>query len=151
MLPTCATRATRRVFKPIGGILLIDDAYNASPESVRCALRFLSAQAIGRRVLLLGDMLELGKDSAFLHTEIGKEAAACADIVFFYGAYRDAYVQGAHKIKGGARIHPLHSQSEEDAAREMLPYLKAGDTVLFKSSNKGGAKKIFEHLRSLLS
>ena len=58
-----------------GPVVVIEDCYNANPMSMRAALDDLAASATGRRVAVLGDMLELGRDELRYHAEIGAHAA----------------------------------------------------------------------------
>ena len=150
ILSECALRAERRVLIQKAGITLIDDAYNASPESMRCAFRFLEAEASGRRILALGDMLELGGASHALHVEIGKAAACYADLIFLYGNFKEAYAHGIKATRSDTPLYLIEAKSEKEAAYAILPQLKRGDTVLFKSSNAAGGKKILSALIGLL-
>ena len=69
-----------------GGVTLIDDAYNANPMSMRAALDALAAsEAGGRRVAVLGDMLELGPDAEHYHRQVGRHAAGRVDVLIAVG------------------------------------------------------------------
>ncbi|KPC74033.1 hypothetical protein ADL26_11785, partial [Thermoactinomyces vulgaris] len=70
------------------GITLLNDSYNANPDSARAALDALAAIEGGRRIAVLGDMAELGDASEAEHLAIGRYAAAKADIVIALGAAR---------------------------------------------------------------
>ena len=80
------------------GMTIIDDCYNAGPESMRAALRVLAGTPTeGRRIAVLGGMLELGDFAPELHAGIGREAAKAADLLLAYGPCSESYVQGAHE------------------------------------------------------
>jgi UDP-N-acetylmuramoyl-tripeptide--D-alanyl-D-alanine ligase len=116
----------------VGRITLIDDAYNASPGSVTAALDLLAGLP-GRRVAVLGEMLELGKGSATGHREVGTAAAATCDLLVVVGA-------GATGIAAGARAAGLDPSRilevrDRDAALDLLrSRLRDGDVVLVKAS-----------------
>ena len=103
-----------------GGIRLIDDTYNANPISVRAALEGLSEYS-GRKIVVLGDMLELGPHSRTLHHETGKVALGVADKVFSLGEFREEL-----------STNPF--QDAQELIQALLEDLKPGDTVLFKAS-----------------
>ena len=132
---------THRTEEDYHGIMLLDDGYNASPESMLGALSYLSSRAKGRRVAVLGDMLELGEKSAKYHRAVGRFALAHADLVFFYGAYAKEYASGmtSHSAapepssRGNASYAVLDGTRTE-IAKTIANHLKAGDTVLFKAS-----------------
>jgi len=115
-----------------GGWLLLDDSYNANPDSMTAALDLL-ATLPGRRVAVLGQMLELGPDASALHREVGRHAAGRADLVVVVG-------DGARPIAGGAREAGMPPElvvevPDRTAALGRLgSLLAAGDTVLFKGS-----------------
>lgn len=98
-----------------GTVTVINDAYNANPESMLAALEVLLGEP-GRRVAVLGDMLELGDASDGAHTEVASRAAACADEVVLVG----------ERWGGGDFASP------DDPA--IASRLRAGDTVLLKGS-----------------
>ena len=69
------------------GVVVVDDCYNANPMSMRAALDDLAASAPGRRVAVLGDMLELGADEQAFHEQVGAHAAAAGvDVLLAVGA-----------------------------------------------------------------
>ena len=111
----------------LNGATLIDDSYNANPESVRAAIAVL-AQAPGKRLLVLGDMGELGPDAPRLHSEIGHVArVAGIDRLFTLGEL-SAHV--ARAFGAGAR----HFPRIEDLLAEIENLLEPGVTMLVKGS-----------------
>lgn len=113
-----------------GGHTVISDCYNASPESVAAALSVLS-KAGGRRIAVLGDMLELGASAGELHREVGRDVAGNADVLVTYGTL-------ARFIAETAAVPEVYSFAQDDRAglTEFLSsFVKPGDTVLYKASN----------------
>ena len=109
-----------------GGVTVIDDCYNAGPESMRASLDVL-AQAKGRRIAVLGGMLELGDFAPQAHFEIGRYAAERCDLIFVYGSNRADYLRGA-----GDKARAF--QTHEALAEALKPLLRDGDTLLLKGS-----------------
>ena len=139
----------RQSIRSIGGILLIDDAYNASPESTEEALNLLfSLPAVGRRYAVLGDMLELGAMSEALHREIGKQAAAAADCLFAFGQYAAVMAEGATEA-GMPREYIATFADAEACLAALRPRLTDGDTVLVKASHALNGSAIVRGLRAL--
>lgn len=84
------------------GMTIIEDCYNAGPESTEAALGVLaSIKTSGKRIAVLGDMLELGNRSSAEHYRIGRIAAQKADLLLTYGAHSVRTVTGA--ITAGCR------------------------------------------------
>jgi UDP-N-acetylmuramoyl-tripeptide--D-alanyl-D-alanine ligase len=131
------------------GLTLIDDAYNANPASMRAALETLRARATAkRRVLVLGDMLELGKASLHCHLELGRQAAAVAPDLTIPVGRRISATVGAMVARGvpSATIHPFENA---EAACEAVPaLLREGDVVLLKASRALRFERIREAIES---
>ncbi len=112
------------------GHIVISDCYNASPESMQAALSVLKSSK-GRRIAVLGDMLELGEESERLHRQVGEYVNGSADILVTYGDL-------AKHIAATATDVEIHSFSL-DEAEALITFLnelvKNGDTVLYKASN----------------
>lgn len=113
-----------------GGVKLISDCYNASPDSVRAALDVLKS-CDGRRIAVLADMLEMGDFSKPAHVEAGK-AASFADVVVTVGELGRFIAEGAEK-NGAARVCSFDKNS--DVCGFLKECLKPGDVVLVKGSN----------------
>ena len=124
----------QRIFEK-SGFTIIDDSYNAGPESMEAALRVLADHACsGRRIAVLGDMLELGNCSMAEHYKVGRLAAASADLLFTYGSNAERMVTGA--ITGGMPANCVyHFDSHEQMARMLRNRARAGDLLLFKGSH----------------
>ena len=122
------------------GITILEDCYNASPESMRAALRVLgamSSQTGGRRIALLGDMKDLGPDSADMHRAVGAMAADTdLDLLITYGDLAvdialEAVMHGMPREK--VTVLP-QSHSKTDAANALREHLRQGDYLLVKAS-----------------
>ena len=115
-----------------GGVMIVDDSYNASPGSVAAALELLGGMP-GRRIAVLGEMLELGDEHEAGHERVGAAAAAVADRLIVVG-------EGAAAIETGARDAGLDATAisvvaDRGAARaRLLADLRPGDVVLVKAS-----------------
>ena len=110
-----------------GGATLLNDSYNANPDSTRAGLDALAAIEGGRRIAVLGEMLELGAHSEAEHRAIGEYAASRADVVVVVG-------EAARPIADGAGERAV-ALADNDAAVDWLRgHLAAGDVVLVKGS-----------------
>ena len=119
-----------------GGARLIDDSYNASPAAVHAALQALAATPTkGRRIAVLGEMLELGAASERLHAECGRAAAAAGvdELIAIGGTPAGALAAGA--VDGGMpAVRVRHVADSEGAAGQVASLIRAGDLVLVKGS-----------------
>jgi UDP-N-acetylmuramoyl-tripeptide--D-alanyl-D-alanine ligase len=124
-------------------ITLINDAYNAGPESMKAALDIL-AQAGGRRVCVLGDMLELGAYSRELHEDIGRYAGAVGiDLAVFVGEnsrYAFEAFEDAKAINAGNTA--MYFESKSELLKELHGLLHKRDTVLVKASRGMGFEDV---------
>ena len=125
-----------------GGITLIDDSYNANPDSVKSSIDTLKRMP-GRHVCILGDMLELGEGSEEMHRDVGRYAAEQGmDAVFAVGQYASAVCEGA-----GAIAKAFDSR---DALIAALPRLvRCGDSVLVQASRGMRFETVAEALKAL--
>jgi UDP-N-acetylmuramoyl-tripeptide--D-alanyl-D-alanine ligase len=121
------------------GVTVINDAYNANPESMRAALAALAGLAGERRIAVLGAMAELGPDAAAEHERLGRDAvAAGVDLVVAVGPDAVGIADGASAAGGRAGEESVHVP-DRVAARELLSgVLRPGDVVLVKASRSYG-------------
>jgi UDP-N-acetylmuramoyl-tripeptide--D-alanyl-D-alanine ligase len=139
-------RGRRHILRhPKGPITLIDESYNANPASMAAAMALLNATSVsgeGRRIAVLGDMLELGSHSAKLH-------AALAELIV--GTETRTVFLGGPEMRALADILPGDIKTEYRAGAEelkplLLSALKPGDVVMVKSSKGIGFSKLVEAL-----
>jgi UDP-N-acetylmuramoyl-tripeptide--D-alanyl-D-alanine ligase len=128
-----------------GGGLLINDAYNANPISMRAALDYLTARAEGRRrVAILGDMAELGRTAPGYHREVGEAAAAAGvEQLLAVGQLARGYVDGA------AGVPALWVPNVHEALRTLDEVVRPGDAVLVKGSRAMGLEAVAEALAAV--
>jgi UDP-N-acetylmuramoyl-tripeptide--D-alanyl-D-alanine ligase len=129
-----------------GEITIVDDAYNASPASVLAALELLAGLP-GRRVAILGEMLELGEASEAGHRGVGAEAAAICDLlcVVGVGAGPEAIIAGA-RAAGLPDARILVAEDREAAGARLPAVLRPGDVVLVKASRGVALELLVETL-----
>jgi UDP-N-acetylmuramoyl-tripeptide--D-alanyl-D-alanine ligase len=130
------------------GVLVIDDAYNANPESMRAAVAALARLGQGRRSwAVLGHMAELGEAGAAAHGDLGR-ACATAGIsqVLALGAGARAIADAATRVPGWAGT--ARWVADQDAAAALLhAELRSGDVVLFKASHAEGLERLAQVVR----
>ena len=124
------------------GYTIINDCYNAGPESMAAALGVLGNRP-GRHIAVLGDMLELGDCSHAEHYKIGRIAAEKADIVLAYGPHAERVKDGT--ITGGMPESRGNAfQNHEDLIRTLKRVAQPGDVILFKGSHGMHLEKVLE-------
>lgn len=142
-------RGERRKIPVAGGdFTLIDESYNASPASMRAALQVLANSVPGkggRRIAVLGDMLELGGESETIHADLAPDlAAADVDIVL---------TAGPHMAQLSAALPPsiaaTHGQASDDILPKVIATVRAGDVVTVKGSLGSRMGPIADALRAL--
>ena len=126
------TMAGRQEIYEKNGFTIIEDCYNAGPESMIAALSVLGNRP-GRRVAVLGDMLELGVCTDAEHYKVGRFAAEKADVFLSYGPSSERMLHGA--ITGGMSQARARAFTDREKLVEVLKQTaKPGDVILFKGS-----------------
>jgi UDP-N-acetylmuramoyl-tripeptide--D-alanyl-D-alanine ligase len=128
-----------------GGGLLINDAYNANPVSMRAALAYLTERAgERRRVAILGDMAELGRTGPRYHREVGESAAELGvDELLAVGELARGYLEGGVPGRWVANVH--------EALKDLGEVVRPGDAVLVKASRAMGLESIASALTKVPS
>ena len=126
------------------GLYIINDAYNSNPESLRKALEFLSGtRTPGKRIAILGDMLELGEESEKLHFEAGMNLPANIDALISVGTRSRDIVRGATD-----HVETTFAcETAREAARQLHEISRSGDVVLIKGSRGMKLEQIVEEYR----
>ncbi len=134
------------IFKGKNGIWVLDDSYNANPQSVLSALEVLKGLP-GGKIIVLGDMLELGETSKIWHEKIGKSIACLPPRYFIvFGRYKESLIRGA--LDGGLSSERiLKANSHEEILLILKKISKKDDVLLIKASHTLG----FERLVSALA
>ena len=128
-----------------GAVTIINDAYNANPESMAAALEFLAVLPLpsgGHRIAVLGDMLELGEAAAAAHEEIGALLARLPiHAVFAYGPQAKHIVQAVGETKWAE-----HFEDKSRLSAEVSRSIRPGDVILLKGSRGMAMEEVIEKL-----
>ncbi|MFP3156166.1 UDP-N-acetylmuramoyl-tripeptide--D-alanyl-D-alanine ligase [Lachnospiraceae bacterium ZAX-1] len=127
------------------GLTIIDDCYNANPVSMKASIDILE-YALARKIAVLGDMGELGKDEKWLHYTIGMYVAEKQiDTLFCIGPLSKEMAKGALDTNGRCEVYHFHTIDEMLPC--LLEYTKAEDTILVKASHFMGFPVVVEALK----
>ena len=138
------TKKRMDIKKLENGAILINDAYNASFESMKVSIEFLAKHTGTRKIAVLGDMFELGEYSEKLHRDVGKEVAKNnIDILICAGENSKYIIDEAKKNKN---VETYFMNSNEQIVENLSQKLRKGDVVLIKASN---GMKFFEICQKL--
>ncbi len=139
-LPGRGARATLA-----GGAVAVDETYNSSPAALMAAIEDLAATPASRRILVAGDMRELGSESEGFHARCGRHAAeAGLDRVVGVGSLGRRLAEAA----GSAGVPMCAFDSPDDAADALRGELREGDVALFKASRAMGLERILRQLEA---
>ncbi len=122
------------------GLTLIEDCYNASPTSMKASIDVLKAKD-GRKIAVLGDMLELGPRSEEFHRQVG-EMLEGISVLIAYGSFAAAYAEGANTA---GVVQRIVCATPEEAALNLTLTARKGDVILFKASRGMQAEKVIEY------
>ncbi len=151
--------AMRQNITECGGVTLIEDCYNASPESVRAAIdvmRTLADQTGARMVALLGDMRELGEGSALLHRSTGEYyVEKGGELLYTVGELAENIAKGAEeKGLSKSKMFSLADYEGEESVvtvgERICRDLRKGDILLVKASRAIGAERFLDYVRQKL-
>ncbi len=142
--PPAGRGTAHRLFLPGGGsALLVDDAYNANPESMRAALAAFAQRPAARRIVALGEMLEIGAGSQAAHAELaGAVEASGASIALLAGEGMAAL---AEALPATIQVH--HAVKADALPDRVKNLLIDGDALLIKGSNASGMGRLADALR----
>jgi len=136
----------RGVIVPIDGATIYDDSYNSNPYALSRAIELLrQADVRGRRIAVIGDMLELGERELEYHAEAGRKIPPSIDVVVGVGPRSNALLDGAREAGfAGDRLH--HFDDAQSAAAFLKTFIADGDLVLIKASRGIGLDRIVTEL-----
>ena len=125
---------------------LINDCYNANPDSVKASLKVISTLP-GRKAAVLADMKELGENSEKMHREVGAYAAECLDTLICIGP-EAKYIEEEAK-KTNPYLKTVHFENNEVAVKSIRDHLEISDTVLIKGSHSMNLSEITSFLSGI--
>ena len=147
----------RQSIETVAGVTLIEDCYNASPESMRAALSvsktILKGRKKGRLLALLGDMRELGETAPALHESVGRYAIESGVTqLYTFGELASVHLLRGAVLAGGTEVYAFPTGEEPEALAETILFeLREGDVLLVKASRALRAERVVEIVRRGLS
>jgi len=140
------TKKRMEIIKLNNGVTLINDSYNASFESIKASLEYLSNTNANRKIAVLGDIFELGEFAEEMHKKVGKEVANNnIDLLFVIGENSKYIVEEA--INNGMNEQNIYyAKNKEDLIQKLKKEMSDGDCILFKASN---GMKLFDIVEKL--
>ncbi len=117
------------------GIKIINDAYNASLESMQASLKYLAEFKDNRKIAVLGDMLELGDYSQELHEQVGKEVYQNKIDILMCSGEKAEYITKKAKEMGMSEENIYYFKNKEEMTNKLKEIMQQGDVILLKASN----------------
>ncbi len=118
---------------------IINDSYNANPDSMKAALEVLKNYNGNKKIAVLGTMGELGDYAKEAHTEVGKYARGKADILLTTGEFKDCY-------KEGFKENTIIFKSKQELMEELVNIINKDDIILVKASRSEKFEEIIKYI-----
>ncbi|MFA6253661.1 MAG: UDP-N-acetylmuramoyl-tripeptide--D-alanyl-D-alanine ligase [Candidatus Paceibacterota bacterium] len=135
-----------RLIEGIKRTIILDDTYNASPAAVAAGLKTLDDfEAIGQKIVVLGDMLQLGKHTVEAHKEIGYQASQICDLVITVGL-RSKFIDEGLREKKYPDKRIKHFDDSLEAGEYLQKIIKKGDVIFVKGSQGMRMEKVVEEI-----
>jgi UDP-N-acetylmuramoyl-tripeptide--D-alanyl-D-alanine ligase len=149
-LATAAPSQMRgEVLRFLEGFTVVDDSYNSNPKSLLAMAEAIAqgGEGVKRRIVVAGEMRELGADSAAIHRETGREVAGFGlDALWGVEGHARELVEGARGA-GMPEAGTAFFENSEEAAEKLLAFIRPGDLVLVKGSRGVHTEKVVERLK----
>jgi UDP-N-acetylmuramoyl-tripeptide--D-alanyl-D-alanine ligase len=139
------------VLRLAGGVTVLDDSYNSNPRSLLSMAEAAAqgGEGVRRRIVVAGEMLELGAESEAIHRETGRDLAGLGvDVLWGVRGHAREFVEGAREV-GMGEDATRYFESSEEAAAAIKGFIRPGDLVLVKGSRGVHTEKIVEALREV--
>lgn len=136
-----------KMIEGVNGSLIIDDTFNANPNSALSALETIEKLEAPRKIAVLGDMLELGERCEAGHREVGKAILRSVDFLFTYGA-KSKMIGGQAQKSGMKEENIFHFENMEELAELLKNAIQTGDVILIKGSRAMHMEKIVRKIMS---
>ncbi len=132
------------------GVTVIDDSYNSNPQALIQSVRaMLDAKGCKRRIVVAGEMLELGEQGPEWHRQCGREIASLAiDVLIGVRGLASELVAGAVEVVGSPTKLTTFCETPEQAAEQLIAEARAGDLILVKGSRGVQTERVIEVLRA---
>jgi UDP-N-acetylmuramoyl-tripeptide--D-alanyl-D-alanine ligase len=132
------------------GVTLIDDSYNSNPQALIQSVRaMLDAKGFSRRLVVAGEMLELGAQGPELHRRCGREIGAMGiDVLIGVRGLASELVAGAIEVSGADAKLTSFCETPEEAAEMLIAQAAPGDLILVKGSRGVRTERVVERLRA---
>lgn len=130
-------------------ITIINDTYNASPQSMTAALDVLKSSTDGRKVAILGDMLEMGEFSQKFHEQVGKYAALSGIDTIICVGEDSKYMYNAAKDNKTLNQQILYFENQQNLQKEILNIIRQYDTILVKASRGMHLENTVEQIKKV--
>jgi UDP-N-acetylmuramoyl-tripeptide--D-alanyl-D-alanine ligase len=132
------------LIKGIKDTIIIDDSYNSAPDSLNAALETINELSAKRKILVLGDMLELGSEEEDAHKEVLKNAFKVnPDAVLLVG---EKFKKASSGLSSKKREIAVDFKTSSEAGSFLQDYVKKGDLVLVKGSRSIGLEKVVKEI-----
>ncbi|MDR2074408.1 MAG: UDP-N-acetylmuramoyl-tripeptide--D-alanyl-D-alanine ligase [Oscillospiraceae bacterium] len=139
------TLPMRQQIKRVSGFTIIDDSYNASPDSIMASFSVLKNLKGERKIAVISDMLELGPQSEKIHFDMGKRITQELDLLITFGNFSKLFCEGAKIVRSDLEV--LHFETASEAAEELAFRVKEGDVILVKGSRAMHSEEVVEILQ----
>jgi len=141
------TKSRMEIINAQNDVIIINDSYNASYDSMKAAIEYLGNQKMKRKIALLGDMLELGEYSKQIHEMVGEEVCKNnIDILLTVGEY-SKYIASKSEEKGLSRENIFVCENNQEAINLLNKILKPNDIILVKASNGMKLGEVVEKIK----
>jgi UDP-N-acetylmuramoyl-tripeptide--D-alanyl-D-alanine ligase len=134
-----------KLIEGVKNTYILDDTYNASPQAVHAALDVLAEIPAARKIVVLGDMLELGRYAVAAHRNIGDSVVKVANILFTVGP-RAKFISEEARERGFDAKNIFEFSTSDEAKKPLEEIIKEGDLILIKGSQAMRMEKIVEEI-----
>jgi len=121
---------------------IIDDSYNANPDSMKAALDVLKNYSGARKIAVLGTMGELGDYAKEAHTQVGEFARGKADVLLTTGEFKKSYEEGFKE-------NTIIFETKQELMESLANMIKPGDTILVKASRSARFEEIIKYIEKV--